>query len=107
MTQGKRFIGREEPFVCAHCDAEVAPLERGTYRDHCPCCLGGKHVDIQPGDRAAGCGGLLEPVGLIGHGGSEQILYRCTACGQRKRNRPAPDDDPELLIELASRPTPL
>ncbi len=102
----KRFTGREEPFQCEACDATVQPLRSGTYRDHCPICLTGKHVDIQPGDRAAGCGGMLEPIGLLGQLTSRQISYRCTACGHRKRNRTAPDDDPELLIELASRPAP-
>lgn len=104
---GKRFTAREEPFVCEACGASVAPLVSGTYRDHCPVCLASKHVDIQPGDRAAGCGGLLEPLGVEGYPGAPKILYRCVACGHRTRNRAAPDDEPDALLVLASQPAAL
>lgn len=103
----RRFTARQEAFCCQSCGEEVTPLAEGTYRDHCPRCLFGKHVDVNPGDRAADCGGALEPVGLVGRIGREQILYRCCACGAERRNRPAPDDDPDRLVELASRPAPL
>ena len=103
----KRFTGREEAFECEACGAQVEPLVSGTYRDHCPACLTSKHVDVQPGDRASDCGGPLVPIGLLGHGATQKIAYRCERCGQRKRNRPAPDDAAERLIELASQPTPL
>ena len=49
------FIRKTEDFICEHCGREV----RGNgYTNHCPYCLWSKHVDINPGDRAAGCGGL-------------------------------------------------
>ncbi|MBU1911151.1 RNHCP domain-containing protein, partial [Patescibacteria group bacterium] len=50
------FIARQEPFVCEHCSAQVNPLEKGTYRNHCPHCLFSKHVDLEcPGDRKSPC----------------------------------------------------
>jgi hypothetical protein len=39
----------------------VLPLSTGSYRNHCPACLWSKHVDVQPGDRAATCRGLMRP----------------------------------------------
>lgn len=104
---GRRFTAREEPFACEACGAQVEPLGSGTYRDHCPYCLYSKHVDIMPGDRAAQCGGLLEPIGVDGFPGAPKVLYRCEDCGHRQRNRAAPDDDIDLLTELASQPAPL
>ena len=55
---------RDEDFVCARCGAQV-PAGGARVRDHCPACLHGLHVDCPvPGDRAAGCGGLFDPVGF-------------------------------------------
>jgi len=57
--QKKRFQKRIEDFVCERCGAFV----KGTgYTDHCPECLWSKHVDVNPGDREAECGGLMEHV---------------------------------------------
>ncbi|HLR46538.1 MAG TPA: RNHCP domain-containing protein, partial [Deinococcales bacterium] len=63
----RRFTaqGRNTGFTCSNCGAEVPPLARGGCRNHCPRCLHSLHVDVNPGDRASDCGGLLEPVGLL------------------------------------------
>ena len=44
------------------------------HRNHCPNCLTSLHLDNEPGDRAADCGGQMEPVavwvrkgGRVGH----------------------------------------
>lgn len=94
------FIAREEPFVCGHCGAAVAPLGSGTYRNHCPRCLWSKHVDGSgPGDRASVCQTLMEPVGaeFDAKKGGWMVLHRCTGCGKTLRNRLAPDDDRAAL----------
>ena len=57
----KQFQRKKENFVCEHCGQEV--IGNG-YTNHCPSCLHSKHVDINPGDRAETCGGLMEPVDL-------------------------------------------
>ena len=31
-------------------------------RDHCPFCLCSLHLDVNPGDRASDCGGIMEPL---------------------------------------------
>ncbi len=62
----KRFTGAgaNQPFVCLECGASVPPLAAGGYRNHCPYCLHSLHVDIDPGDRANPCRGVLEPVAV-------------------------------------------
>ena len=89
------FIPRQEPFTCEHCGRQVRPLTRGSYRNHCPSCLWSKHVDAAgPGDRAAGCGGLMRPIGIDQESGKGFVLmHACEKCGKQIRNRAAPDDD--------------
>lgn len=103
----RRFTAREEPFTCLACGEPVAPLDGTTFRDHCPRCLWGRHVDELPGDRAADCGGALEPVGLVGGEDARQIVYRCRECGALRRNRTAPDDHADALLELARLAAPV
>jgi hypothetical protein len=56
------------------------------------------HVDIHPGDRAAACRGLMQPVQLLYERGEFVIVHECTGCRSRKRNRAAPDDDVGQLM---------
>jgi DNA-directed RNA polymerase subunit RPC12/RpoP len=82
-----KFKKLNETFICAHCGYEVPPAQ-STCRDHCPRCLWSQHVDVNPGDRAADCGGLLRPVGYDKHPKKGfMILYRCETCGSSRRNR--------------------
>ncbi|MBX6395605.1 MAG: RNHCP domain-containing protein [Alicyclobacillaceae bacterium] len=83
----KRFTVRNEGFVCAQCGLEVVPLP-GSCRNHCPRCLWSLHVDEFPGDRAADCGGLMEPVAveLDGKKGY-RVVHRCQRCGKVSKNR--------------------
>ena len=85
-------IHRDEAFACAHCGADVLP-GGAPVRDHCPRCLRSLHVDNVPGDRAAGCGGVLDPVALqLESGGVRVISHRCRRCGADRRVRAHPDD---------------
>jgi hypothetical protein len=81
----KKFQKRKEDFMCEHCSFEV----KGTgYTNHCPQCLWSKHVDVNPGDRAATCGGMMKPVRVETEKGLKQLLtHRCEKCGYEKRNR--------------------
>lgn len=94
------FIARQERFVCEHCGASVEPLEKGTYRNHCPQCLYSKHVDeTGPGDRKSLCGGLMEPFGLDQRAKKGWIIvHRCMKCGKEIPNKAAPDDELEILL---------
>lgn len=89
------FIARQEPFTCEHCGEDVAPLETGSYRNHCPRCLYSKHVDDKgPGDRASLCKGLMKPVGLDHRSNKGwMIVHLCTKCGKKIPNIAACDDD--------------
>ncbi len=59
--EGRRFQRRIENFTCGNCGAEIVG---GGYTDHCPFCLFSKHVDVNPGDRNAKCGGVMKPVAV-------------------------------------------
>ncbi len=96
----------DESFTCEHCARQVPP-GLSLVRDHCPFCLRSLHVDRVPGDRAAGCGGLMDPTGVeLGGRAGVVITYRCRLCGYEHRNRAAldvePPDDQECLRRLAA-----
>lgn len=93
----RKFQRRIEDFTCEHCGALVTG---DGYTNHCPVCLWSKHVDVNPGDRAADCGGLMEPVGAEQKSGEIIIVHRCVECHHIKRNRTASADDFDLLVEL-------
>lgn len=97
----KKFIKREEDFICDYCGTEV----KGTgYTDHCPDCLWSKHVDVDPGDRQETCQGMMEPIAAERKGDSWRIYYKCQKCGYRYVNRAAPNDNVDKIIELSKNP---
>jgi rubrerythrin len=96
----KKFTRTIEDFVCEHCGEYV----RGDgYTNHCPHCLWSKHVDINPGDRAAACGGMMEPLRIEGASPHYRIIHRCTKCGHEKRNDASASDEAKILIALAKK----
>jgi len=93
----RRFQRRVEDFVCEVCGLAV----QGTgYTNHCPRCLWSKHVDIYPGDRAAACHGLMQPIAVETAGDGYIIVHRCTRCGVVRRNKAAANDDFEALLRV-------
>jgi hypothetical protein len=103
----KRFTKNDSGFICANCKKEVLPLGY-TSRNHCPFCLCSLHVDVNPGDRANKCGGILRPIkaepdakrGYV-------IVHRCEKCGAISRNKAAHEaktqpDDMNLIIKLTA-----
>jgi hypothetical protein len=97
------FIKKVEDFVCEHCGTYV---EGSGYTNHCPKCLWSKHVDNHPGDRAATCGGMMEPVGLEGSTPNYRIQHKCERCGKLVRVTASANDDPEALLALAQKHMP-
>ncbi len=93
------FIKNKEDFECENCGENV---EGSGYTNHCPKCLWSKHVDIDPGDRAAECSGLMEPTEVSKEGDTFSITHKCVACGYSKKNKISPDDDFNLVVKLAS-----
>ena len=96
----KKFTRTIEDFVCGHCGKAV---KGNGYTNHCPACLWSKHVDLNPGDRANLCQGLMEPVGVELKDGRYDIISRCVKCGFVGRNKSVNGDDFELLLKLSSR----
>ena len=98
----KRFAKNDSGFICENCKKEVSPLGY-TSRNHCPYCLHSKHLDINPGDRASGCGGLLLPVHAeISAKKGYVIVHRCAKCGEIHKNKAADDDNISLIIKLTA-----
>ena len=95
-----------ESFTCKACGHLVSPEEAGTqHRNHCPNCLSSLHVDNEPGDRAADCGGVMEPISVwVRSNGEWAIIHRCKRCGALSSNRIAADDNPLKLMSIALRP---
>ena len=74
-----------DTFSCRVCDRLVFPTPTGgDHRNHCPNCLSSLHVDQEPGDRAADCGGIMDPIGVW----------------VRKKE----DDNPMKLMSIALKP---
>ena len=96
----KKFNMIDEPFVCKNCKKEVKTLEYSA-RDHCPFCLYSKHVDINPGDRANECRGLLRPIEIEKFKNLYKIIYKCEKCGSIHKNIMAVDDNIDKIIELS------
>ena len=79
----KLFNELDENFICENCGKNVSKLVYSS-RDHCPYCLYSKHVDINPGDRANECKGLLRPVGIEKFKDTFKILYICQKCKEQQ-----------------------
>lgn len=58
---------------------------------------------MNPGDRAATCRGLMEPVGVVKEGGRYSIIHRCIRCDIRRKNKISKQDNFDMVIELARR----
>lgn len=85
--------------MCERCGRAVAG---DGYTNHCPGCLWSKHVDVDPGDRAESCGGMMEPVAVEqGEGGEAVIVQVCLRCGARRRCRRAAGDSFDAIVNLA------
>ena len=96
----------EETFTCKVCGKTVVPTGAGTdHRNHCPFCLSSLHLDNEPGDREADCGGVMEPIAVwVRRDGEWALIHRCRICGALSSNRIAADDNPMKLMSIAMKP---
>jgi len=95
-TMFKRTI---ENFVCEKCGYEV---EGNGFTNHCPECLWSKHVDIDPGDREATCGGLMAPTEVQKKGSEYNIIHVCEKCGFTRVNKAQKEDSFDMLAQIQS-----
>lgn len=93
----RSFQRRIENFRCEHCGQEVVG---NGYTNHCPNCLWSKHVDVNPGDREAACGGLMEPIGYETRNGAGYLTQRCVRCGHERKNKLGDADNRDALLRL-------
>lgn len=95
-----------DSFNCKVCGRPVVDTGAGSeHRNHCPNCLSSLHLDIEPGDREAHCGGIMEPIGVwVRKNGEWAIIHRCRRCGCLSSNRVAADDNPMKLMSIAMKP---
>ena len=76
------------------------------HRNHCPNCLHSLHLDNEPGDREADCGGIMDADGRLGaekrrvghHPPLPAVRRTCSS------NRVAADDNPMKLMSIAMKP---
>jgi rubrerythrin len=94
------FKRTKEDFICEHCGSDVVG---DGYTNHCPNCLWSKHVDVEPGDREATCGGLMEPIALEGSTPDYVITHRCKICGHVRRNKVQAVDSPDAVLALVHK----
>jgi hypothetical protein len=97
--QTKTFQRTIENFECEHCHANISG---NGYTNHCSSCLWSKHVDINPGDRAATCGGLMKPTALENENGEYVITHTCVTCSYKKRNKISPTDNFDVVVQVAT-----
>ena len=94
----KAFTKTVEDFNCAHCGAVV---HGNGYTNHCPQCLWSRHVDNNPGDRAATCGGMMQPIAAEPDGAKFIITHKCEKCGKIKRQRTSESDNIDTIINIS------
>lgn len=96
----------DDSFTCKACGRTMVAAGAGSgHRNHCANCLTSLHVDDQPGDRAADCGGYMDPVAVwVRKDGEWAIIHRCRRCGAFSSNRVAADDNPMKLMSIAMKP---
>jgi len=104
----KLFTKTVEDFVCEHCGEKV--IGDG-YTNHCPKCLWSKHVDINPGDRASLCQGMMKPIKVEVERGEYLITHCCCekpvrpghpgGCGFLRRKKAEKEDNFDEILKLA------
>ncbi|MFA4937371.1 MAG: RNHCP domain-containing protein [Patescibacteria group bacterium] len=100
VRQTKKFTRTKEDFICDNCGYKVT----GTgYTNHCPKCLYSKHVDINPGDRQARCGGLMKPVGVEQKKQLYRIVHQCDKCDQKRKSRVVKEDNFNVVLNCVNK----
>ena len=94
-----KFTRTTEDFDCAFCGTHV---HGNGYTNHCTECLSSLHVDVNPGDRASDCRGLMLADSLERKKGEMFIVHKCTKCNHVRRNKVSPDDNFEAILALSN-----
>jgi ribosome biogenesis GTPase len=102
----KKQLPYKDAFKCSVCETFNVTANSGSkHRNHCYNCLSSVHLDEEPGDRASGCHGVMDAIGVwVRKNGEWAIIHRCRICGVLSSNRIAADDNPALLMSIAVKP---
>lgn len=96
----KKFQRKIENFICEKCgDKNIG----SGYTNHCKNCLWSKHVDVNPGDRAEKCCGMMEPIKIDFKNGEFMIIHKCLKCGVEKRNILDKKDNFDTTLSIAKK----
>ena len=99
----KTFEKNDNGFICQVCKKDIPPLKYSS-RDHCTKCLCSIHVDINPGDRANTCLGILVPFDIeVNNKKGYIIKYKCQKCGQVHNNKTAEDDNFNTILKVMNK----
>lgn len=93
----RKFQRTIEDFTCEHCGQFVSG---SGYTNHCPNCLWSKHVDINPGDRANPCKGMMEPIHAYYKSGRWYIAQKCQKCQEQKKIKMSTKDNQDAITAL-------
>ena len=100
-NEAKKFQRCKEDFICKHC--KTKNIGDG-YTNHCINCLWSRHVDINPGDRASCCGGMMKPIAVdVSAGNKYAVLHQCEKCGFERKNKINEKDNFEAILSIASK----
>lgn len=88
-----------EDFTCEHCGEQVTG---NGFTNHCPQCLWSKHVDVDPGDRLALCGGLMRPTEIQKKGSEYSIIQVCEKCGFTRANKAQKEDNFDMVLQIVA-----
>jgi len=96
----KKFQKKIEDFVCEKCQMKMVG---NGFTNHCSNCLWSKHVDINPGDRAENCCGMMAPIKIDFEKGKYFINHKCMKCGALKRKGLENEDNFEAALEIVRK----
>ncbi|MEI6528654.1 MAG: RNHCP domain-containing protein [bacterium] len=96
----KLFQKKIEDFVCGKCGEMVTG---NGFTNHCPKCLWSKHVDINPGDREAVCGGMMKPIGVEFEKGEYFLIHECEKCGFSRRKAVEKSDNFDEVVKISKK----
>ncbi|MFH1455153.1 MAG: RNHCP domain-containing protein [bacterium] len=102
VNQPRKFQRKFEDFICDKCGTKN--IGNG-FTNHCFNCLWSKHVDINPGDRAESCWGMMEPIKIDSQKGKYFINFKCVKCGIQKRKGVEKNDNFEAVIAIVEKST--
>ena len=98
----ERAMWKGRDYRCRSCGWTPSDRDASGEWNHCPNCLSGMHEIDEEG---FACGGTLQPVGIwVKADDCWEIVQRCSLCGGLTTVPMNEDDNPVMLLSLASRP---